>query len=214
MKIIRRGNPDEENADVFYVERAEKRPMANAKKSIGRRLVPHLIVGIVIVLATISVQKYLEDSPQDTRAIVLALQGKKALSEEDLRNLVLSQDLTAYWIGPKTNYKYVLSSYPDGQVFIRYLPDGKGLEDTSANYLVVATYPQKEAFVTTQVQANDENGVGFTNLDGHAVFYSTTRPVSVYVGLRDADFQLEIFDPIEGRALVSARTAGLIRLIQ
>ncbi|MBC7464197.1 MAG: hypothetical protein H7227_08050 [Actinobacteria bacterium] len=214
MKIVRKGHPNEEDADVFYVERAEKSLVAHHRKSAGRRVAPYLIVAIVIALGTITFQKYLGDSPQDTRSIVLALQGKKVLDEMALRDLVVSQELTAYWIGPKENSKYALSSYPDGQIFVRYLPDGKGLADTSATYLVIATYPQKDAFVTTQIRANDLNAVGFTNLDGHAVFYSTTRPASVYVGLRDVDFQVEIFDPTAGRALIAARTAGLIRQIK
>lgn len=214
MKIVRNEQPKDDDEDVFYVARSDAALSAPPNKSLGRRISPFIVFGIAISLATVGVMKFLEDSPADTQSIVLALQGKKVLDEKSLRNLVVSQKLTAYWVGPRENYKYVISPYPNGQAFIRYLPAGKGLADKAPNYLVIATYPLQDAFSVTAKTAAGINGVGFTNVDGHAVFYRSTQPGSVYVGLRDADYQIEIFDPVAGQALVSASTAGLLRIVE
>ena len=214
MKIVRKEHPKDDGGDVFYVARTDKTVATRSQKSVGRRVSPFVVFGVLIVLATIGVLKYLGDSPENTRSTVLALQGKQVLDEKALRNLVISQKLTAYWIGARDKYKYAISSFPNGQVFIRYLPNGKGLEDTSPTYLVLGTYPLKKAFSVTKKTSAGANGVGFTNVDGRAVYYNTTQPASVYVGLNDADFQVEIFDPVAGQALVSASTAGLLRRIE
>jgi hypothetical protein len=213
MRIVRKERPKEDDGDVFYVARTEKELVPHPKKSATRRLTPFVIFGIVICLATITMLKVMGDSPQDTRSVVLALQGKKVLDEKALRKLVTGQNITAYWIGARDKYKYTLTALPDGNAYVRYLPNGKGLGDTSATYMVIATYPLKNAFSITKANGKATDGVGFINLDGHAVYYKTTQPASVYVGLRGANYQIEIFDPVAGQALVSASTAGLLQKI-
>lgn len=214
MKIVRKEHPKDDDGDMFYVARTDNTLSGQPKKSVGRRISPFIIFGIAVSLSTIGVLKLMGDSPADTESTVLALQGKKVLDENSLRNLVISQKLTAYWIGPRDNYKYAITPYPNGQVFIRYLPNGKGLAETTPSYLVIATYPLKNAFSVTRKTSAGLNGIGFTSVDGHAIYYKTTQPASVYVGLRNADFQIEIFDPVAGQALVSASTAGLLRQVE
>ena len=213
MRIVRNERPKEDDGDVFYVARAENDLVPQPKTSKAKRASSFVIFGILVVFATISVLKYTGDAPEDTRSVVLALQGKKALNDKELRKIVIAQKLTTYWVGARDDYKYALSAYPNGQVFVRYLPKGKGLDDTSATYMVIATYPQKNAFAITKENASGINGVGFVNLDGHAVYYKTTQPASVYIGLANENYQVEIFDPIAGQALVSASTAGLLQKI-
>ncbi len=213
MKIVRKERHKEDDADVFYVARAENDLVPHTKKTATRRITPFVIFGIVICLATITVLKYMGDSPQDTRSTVLALQGKKVLDEKALRTLVNEQKISAYWIGSRDKYKYTLTALPDGNAYVRYLPNGKGLDDKAATYVVIATYPVKNAYSITKANGKATDGVGFINLDGHAVYYKTTQPASVYVGLRDSNYQIEIFDPVAGQALVSASTPRLVQKI-
>lgn len=214
MKIVRKESSQHDDGDVFYVERRENLELTQPPHSLRRRIIPYLIFGIIVASATMIVKQNFSTSLTDARSIVEALQGKKALSEGELRDLVASQKLTVYWIGTRDKTKYVLSSYPDGKQFVRYLPDGKGLADLSANYVVVATYPLKSAFVVGESAAKATNGAGFINIDGHAISYTSEHPGSVYVGLKNADYQVEIFDPVAGQALISASTAGLIRKVE
>jgi hypothetical protein len=213
MKIERKEQPADDG-DVFYVERAENRsPVATAVRSSRRRFIPYLILALVISAGTFGVEKYLNHSGLDVATVALALQGKKALSEEMLRDIVKSEGLTVYWIGPRDGDEYALSSYADGQIFVRYLPSEKALADKSASYTVIGTYPLYDAFSVTKSAGSSTNGVGFINTEGNAVFYSTVRPASVYVGLQDLNYQVEIYDPVAGQALVSASTPGLIEKI-
>ncbi|MEI9907757.1 MAG: hypothetical protein WDO06_07575 [Actinomycetota bacterium] len=93
------------------------------------------------------------------------------LSESELRDLVVSAHLTAYWAGPIDGYKYTLYVPKTGVVVVRYLPNGKGLEDTSPKYRVIGTYAQKDATAAVQSSGKKDGSVGFTNIDGNAIFY-------------------------------------------
>lgn len=83
-----------------------------------------------------------------------------------------------------------------------------------ANFRVVGTYEAKNAFAITQNNAKAPNGVGLTTSDGNAIYYKTTRPLSVYVGLKNTDDQIELFNPTAGQALADARIPGLIQRIR
>ena len=121
--------------------------------------------------------------------------GKVAMSADDLRAVVLANHLTVYWAGPMTNAKYALIANKAGSTFVRYLLNGQGLSDTTTSYRVIATYSQKGAFLITQSAGRVRGNVGFTNVDGNAVFYVKTRPTNVYMGIKNKDIQIEIFDP-------------------
>lgn len=140
--------------------------------------------------------------------------GQIALTEAQLRDQVISKKLTAYWVGPVPNAKYSLISNANGQVFVRYLLDGKGLEDTNATYRVIATYPQTDAFSITKAAGNQPNAISFTNVDGAQVFYSKSYAANVYVAYPDVPYEIEIFDPKDGGALSLATTAGTIQKIK
>ena len=140
--------------------------------------------------------------------------GQVALTEAQLRDLVISKKLTAYWVGPLDGAKYSLISNANGQVFVRYLPEGKGLEDTNADYRVIATYPQSDAFSITKAAGNQANAISVTNVDGAQVFYSKSYAANVYVAFPDAPYEIEIFDPKDGGALSLATNAGLIQKIK
>jgi hypothetical protein len=175
--------------DVFYVEpRGEvSRP---AKKSAFRLITPFVITALA------------------------AATGKVALTQKQLRDVVVGEGLVVYWLGPEDGARYTLISVNVHQNYVRYLPGGQGLNDLGANFRVVGTYKTKNAFKITQSEANSPNGVGLTSSDGNAIYYKTTRPLSVYVGLKHTDDQIELFNPTAGQALGDARTPGLIQRIR
>jgi len=143
-----------------------------------------------------------------------ALLGQVALSESELKNLVITNKLAAYWVGPQDGAKYSLISNSNGQVFVRYLPGGKGLDDTNADYRVIATYPQGDAFSITKAAGNQANAISFTNADGAQVFYSKNYAANVYVAFPDSPHEIEIFDPKDGGALSLATKPGTIQKIE
>jgi hypothetical protein len=139
-----------------------------------------------------------------------SLQGSRILSATELRDLVISSKITAYWAGPVDGYKYALASPKAGVAVVRYLPDGKGLDDTAPIYRVIGTYIQKGATEAVVSSGKKEGSVGFTNIDGNAVFYVRSRPTNVYMAIKNKDIQVEIFDPGQDQAVALSLFKGQI----
>jgi len=140
--------------------------------------------------------------------------GKVPLSEKELTSAVAELGVDVYWAGPVDGAKYTLSAPAEGQVYVRYLPNGEGINDTAANYVVIATYVTPDAFASTQAAGNQTNGVTFINAQGAAVFYSKETPTNVYVAYPNKDFQIEVFSPIAKTALDIASKQGALRLVK
>lgn len=213
MKVERKIN-ELDDAEVFYVEHSEghlphiAEPLRNF-----RRFIPLLITALIFSSLTYGIVKFLEPPRLDLKFALLASSGKVALTESQLRDVVAGEGLVVYWLGPQEGALYALNTVSTNQNYVRYLPNGNGLEDTSPNYRVIGTYEAKDAFTLTLSNAKKVNSVGFTNEDGNAVYYGTLNPNSVYVGVRGTDDQVEIFDPNSGLALIAARTPHLLQKI-
>ncbi len=140
--------------------------------------------------------------------------GKVPLTEKELISAVKQLGVDVYWAGPVEGAKYTLSAPAEGQVYVRYLPNGEGLMDTKPNYVVIATYATPDAFTSTQAAGNQTNGVTFINTEGAAVFYSKDAPTNVYLAYPNIDFQVEVFSPIAQTALDIASKQGALRLVK
>lgn len=141
-------------------------------------------------------------------------EGKVALTEGELRTLILDEGVTAYWVGPIANCMYSLEINSNHQVLVRYLPDGKGVDDTQPNYRVIATYPQADAFTVTKTAGNQANAISFVNGDGAQIYYNKALAKNVYLAYQTADYEVEIYDPIEGASLSLATASGKVVKIQ
>lgn len=214
MKIERNVDKIDEG-DVFYVEPRSSHGLATkAKRNIIRRASPFLITAILASGLTYGIVKYTSPQHFGLEFVLKAANGKVALTEKQLRDIVVGEGLTVYWLGPEDGALYTLISVNQHQNYVRYLPGGQGLSDVGANFRVVGTYEAKDAFAITKNEASTSNGVGLTTSDGNAVYYNTTRPLSVYVGLKNTDDQIELFNPTAGQALADARTPGLLQQIR
>lgn len=151
-------------------------------------------------------------APTSTFTEVIA--GKVALTEPELIAAVKQLGIDVYWAGPVKDAKYTLAVPADGQAYVRYLPNGQGIEDTKPNYVVIATYTTTDAFTATQAAGNTTNGVTFINTEGAAVYYNKDTPTNVYVAYPNLNFQIEVFDPIAATALEIASKAGALRVIK
>lgn len=172
-----------------------------------------LLVGLIsgYQLSNFNNQPKVDLNSETTFSEVVA--GKVALDEKQLVAAVRKSGATVYWAGPVKGAKYTLSIPGDGQAYVRYLPNGAGITDTSPNYVVIATYKTENAFDATQSAGNQTNGVTFLNVDGAAVYYSKNTPTNVYVAYPGKNFQIEIFDPISKTALEIASNRGALKVI-
>ena len=142
------------------------------------------------------------------------IQGKVALSEQELRDVIVSKKLIAYWAGPQAGAKYTLIASTPGIVFVRYLPGGVGLNDTKTLFRAIGTYAQKNAFSVSESAGKADGNVGFISADGNAVFYAKARPTNVYIGIKGEDIQVEVFDPVVDQALGLVLVRSQITLIK
>jgi hypothetical protein len=149
-----------------------------------------------------------------TSTITEVTAGKVALTEGELIAAVKQLGIDVYWAGPVSGAKYTLAVPADGQAYVRYLPNGQGIEDTKPNYVVIATYSTTDAFTSTQAAGNTSSGVTFINAEGAAVYYSKDTPTNVYVAYPNLNYQIEIFDPIATTALEIASKTGALKLVK
>lgn len=149
-----------------------------------------------------------------TSTFTEVIAGKVALTEPELIAAVKQLGIDVYWAGPVKDAKYTLAVPADGQAYVRYLPNGQGIDDTKPNYVVIATYTTTDAFTATQAAGNTSNGVTFVNTEGAAVYYNKDTPTNVYVAYPNLNYQIEVFDPIAATALEIASKAGALRVIK
>jgi len=149
-----------------------------------------------------------------TSTFTEVIAGKVALTEPELIAAVKHLGIDVYWAGPVKDAKYTLAVPADGQAYVRYLPNGQGIEDTKPNFVVIATYTTTDAFTATQAAGNATNGVTFVNTEGAAVYYNKDTPTNVYVAYPNLNYQIEVFHPTAATALEIASKAGALRVIK
>jgi len=174
-----------------------------------------LVAFIVGSLFTYGITKNTTPTPEaSTSTFTDVIAGKVALTESELIDAVKKLGVDVYWAGPVDGAKYTLSAPAEGQVYLRYLPNGDGLTDTKPNYVVIATYTTADAFTATQAAGNQSNGVTFINNQGAAVYYNKDVPTNVYVAYPNLSYQIEVFSPIAATALDIASKQGALKLVK
>lgn len=184
------------------------------KKARFRRLVPYVVTALIFSTVSFGAEYYFNTKRTASEEVLLVLHGGKAVDAKELRDVVLANHLTVYWVGPEKNAKYVLNAAVLSSISLRYLPASASLTDTTATYREVGTFTSPNAFEVTQKAGALPNGVGFVNVDGNAVYYDSRDAKNVYIGMKDKDIQVEIFDPRPDQALASAIMRGAVRQIK
>ena len=140
--------------------------------------------------------------------------GQLPLTEIELKSVIAKLNTVVYWAGPLKDAKYTLDVSDEGAAFVRYLPGGKGAEDTAKNYLIVATYRVNAAYDAIKTAGNEQDGIGLMTAGGAAVYYNKSSSSNVYLAFPDQNLQIEVFDPNPGRALQLVNTSGIIKPIR
>jgi len=194
---------------VTQPEALKETHMHIAKRRLGIYIGAAGIIGAALVFALVTLF-----SSFGSDRTANALLGETELSQEELFQLVKDNQLTAFWAGPQEGAKFSLTVTADKQVFIKYLPEGKGLSDTNPNYRIIATYPEPAAFDITRAAGTQSNAVAFVNNDGAAVYYDKSKANNVYLAYSGINYSIEIFDPDAEAALTLATLPGNISKIE
>lgn len=174
-----------------------------------------LVTAVVTLVLSLSFSSLFATNPLDTTTLAARISGGVALSESDLKDVVSKLGETVYWAGPMRGAKYTINAQNVGAIYVRYLPNSKGISDTSPKYRVIATYKETNAYDATLAAGNQPNGVSFAKEDGAGVvYYNKNTPTNVYLAYKALPFQIEVFDPAAETALAMANDAKKIQAIK
>ena len=173
-----------------------------------------VLVALLSSVLTFAITKQFEQGVVDQTSFVAKISGGVALTEPELKDVVQQLKTSVYWAGPLAGAKYTINASTPGQIYVRYLPDGNGVNDLSPKYRVIGTYAEKDAYTSTLAAGNEANGVSFTTPEGIVVHYNKSAQSNVYVAFQGRDFQIEVFDPSPKTALAIASAANSIRVIK
>jgi hypothetical protein len=133
--------------------------------------------------------------------------GPRAVSADQLRAQATSLGHPIYWAGTRANTTYELWQTSKGYTYIRYLPKGAQVGSGGGRYLIVASYPMKNAFTITRKSAEkSKDTVSIKLPDGGIAAYAKQHATNVYVAYPGVNVQVEVYDPSAGvtRKLVAS----------
>src|SRR4051794_9420336 len=169
-------------------------------------------IGAIVVLAIIvAVVVWLIVKGDDNKKTSSGPPPASAATLNTLGTLPGQLGHPVYWAGSRGGYTYELTQV-DGNVFIRYLPSGTSVGDPRPNFLTVGTYPGK-SYTALKRQANRSGNQSRTGAGGSTVFWSKSRPQSVYIIRPGSRIQVEVYDPSAARAQRLA-TSGAVKQIR
>lgn len=174
-----------------------------------------IVTAILTFAMTLGFTSLFATNPLDTTTLAARISGGVALSESELRDVVKQIGENVYWAGPMSGAKYTINAQNAGAIYVRYLPDGKGISDNSPKYRVIATYKEPNGYDATLAAGNQPDGVSLNRADNSGViYYNKKTPTNVYVAFRGRPFQIEIFDPSSEEALSIANDSKAVELIK
>ena len=127
-----------------------------------------------------------------------------AFSSDQIANLAASVKHPVFWVGPRQGFTYELSRNGNGAIFIRYLPPGVRV-GAGKPYLTVATYPFTGAFPALQAVSTQSGSTPVNLPHGGLAVLSSSHPENVHVAYPRVDYQVEVYHPKPGLAIVAAR---------
>ncbi|HEX7405952.1 MAG TPA: hypothetical protein VF307_08535 [Candidatus Nanopelagicaceae bacterium] len=177
-----------------------------------KRLIPYVITAVIFSGLTLGAEYFLHSKQISIDNATLILHGGQTIDEKELRSLVVARGLNVYWLGSKPGMKYLINTSQANGISLRCIYPAAS-SGTAEPYYDVGTFVSQNAFALTQKAAQQANGVGFVNIDGNAVYYDSRDPKNVYIGLKNADIQVEIYDPRPDQALAAALLQGNLKKI-
>jgi hypothetical protein len=186
-------------------ERLEPAPDSVAKGRMSLLHQPRLRLGAVIALAAaagvvawaiVGTGNNSSSSPTRTRTVQRI--GPVALSEARLKTRSKALGQPIYWAGPRQGYTYELTRTTTNKVYVRYLSRGVRVGDKRAIFLIVATYPFRDAYAALR-KVGRGNAIKLP--DGGVAVVQEGYPKSVHLAFPGVDYQVEVYHPSPERSL-------------
>jgi len=148
-----------------------------------------------------------QTTTQTTRSATPLLE---AASIQTLKTVPALVGHPIYWAGPRSRITYELTRTRDDRIYIRYLPKGVKVGDRRADFLIVGTYPVRNAYRAVQTAAKEQGAETFAIAGGGKAVLNKSAPKNVYFAFPRSNYQIEVYAPSPGRARSLVRS-GKIR---
>lgn len=136
--------------------------------------------------------------------------GARLATETELEELESTLRHPVFWVGERPAHRLELKQDAEGNVYLRYLPEGVGAGDPGRSYLTVGTYPVTGAEAALKRAAAEAGTVVHRLRSGAILLADPASPDSAYVAYPGTDFQIEVYDPQPGRARALVES-GLVK---
>ena len=133
-----------------------------------------------------------------------------AVTEEELREIAAAREHPVYWLGPREDATYELTRLPNGEAYVRYLPDGVDVGDRRPEFETVGTYPAEDGVAAVRESAERLGGETFEPPSGGLAYFTEGAPTNVHFAPEGANFQVEVFHPEAGRAEELVRAGDVV----
>lgn len=145
-------------------------------------------------------------APSATATVTAKPIAPVGLSAQGLRTLTASIPQPIYWAGPKPGYLYELTRTSTGKIFVRYLPPGTRVGSRKATYLIVATYPFRDALkALTDLRTQRRLKIP----GGGIAIVDASHPESVHLAFPGSNNQIEVYDPSPKRSLAIVKSGAV-----
>jgi hypothetical protein len=165
-------------------------------------LVAAAAVAVVAVVAWLVFRDDGSSTPQPSAAD----NAPVLVTAATLRTIARVVPQPIYWAGPEAGTKYELTRAANGDVYVRYLPEGVKAGGEEGKHLIVATYPFEGAYAALQKVGGGQE----RQVPGGGIAVPAQDPKSVHVAFPGVDYQVEVYDPSPEKALEVA-TSGRVK---
>ena len=114
-----------------------------------------------------------------------------------------------YWAGPRLEVEYEVTRQPEGRTYVRYLPAGEEVE-SKRPFLTVGSYRQPEALADVRKLGQKPGAILVSIAGGGSAYAEEADATSAYLAFPGVDTQVEVFDPVGGKALRLIRSGAIV----
>jgi hypothetical protein len=124
--------------------------------------------------------------------------GPEVVSVSRLRSIAAAVGRPIYWAGPRPGTKLEYTQKTDGTTYVRYLHRSAKAGTPGAGYVVIATYPQPNAYKRVKRIAAAQHMFVADLPNGAIAVTKPSRLQNIYVLYPDRAYQIEVYAPNAG----------------
>lgn len=154
-------------------------------------------IAFVVALSLIAVVDvfFLSGASTHRNRILAQRSGAVALSADELVDVVRSEKLVAYWLGPISGSKYTLVASGNGVVTVTYLSGGTGIDNPFQNNLVFETVGNNNLKSALVAPSSEVDNARVKTVTGNTFSYDRYLTDHMKVQIKGNPLQVIVFYP-------------------